>query len=94
MIAWADRHHDFRYLLFDDERQAMLDAALEVYESAIGRSLSRSRIRLHNAACAASYLAFRLGTPPEQHSCGRSLAEDLSWFVARWRGFSPGLAAG
>jgi hypothetical protein len=26
--AWADRHHDFRYLLFDAEREDMLDSAL------------------------------------------------------------------
>ena len=77
--AWADRHHDFRYLLFHDERQEMLDAALEVYEPVIGRALSRGRVRLYNAACAASYLAFRLGTPPDQPSCGRTLAEDLKW---------------
>ncbi len=77
--AWADRHHDFRYLLFDDRRQDALDAALEVYEPAIGRPLGRSRVLLYNAACAASYLAFRLGTRPEQRSCGRTLAEDLDW---------------
>src|SRR5258706_8805940 len=69
--AWADRHHDFRYLLFDDRRQDALDAALEVYEPALGRPLRRDRVRLYNAACAASYLAFRLGTRPEQRSCGR-----------------------
>jgi hypothetical protein len=77
--AWADRHHDFRYLLIDDKRQDALDAALEVYEPAIGRRLSRGRVRLYNAACAIGFLAFRLGTPPEQRSCGRTLAEDLSW---------------
>jgi hypothetical protein len=76
--AWADRHHDFRYLLFD-ERPDLLDAALDVYEPAVGCPLSRSRIRLYNAVCAASYLAFRLGTPPDQPSCGRTLAEDLTW---------------
>jgi hypothetical protein len=77
--AWADRHHDFRYLLFDDKRQDALDAALEVYEPAIGRSLRRDRVRLYNAACAVCFLAFRLGTPPGQPSCGRTLAEDLNW---------------
>jgi hypothetical protein len=30
----------------------MLDAALEVYEPAVGRRLDRDRIRLYNAACA------------------------------------------
>jgi hypothetical protein len=27
LSAWADRHHDFRYLLFDVGREDMLDAA-------------------------------------------------------------------
>jgi hypothetical protein len=57
----------------------MLDAALEVYEPAVGRSLDRVRIRLYNAACTIGYLAFRDGVPPEQKSCGRTLAEDLRW---------------
>jgi hypothetical protein len=77
--AWADRHHDFRYLLFDIGREDMLDAALEVYQPAIGRSLDRDRIRLYNAACAITFLAFRVDVPPEQKSCGRTLAEDLRW---------------
>ena len=57
----------------------MLDAALTVYEPATGRTLDRDRIRLYNAACAITFLAFRSGTPPEQKSCGRTLAEDLCW---------------
>jgi len=77
--AWADRHHDFRYLLFDVGREDMLDAALGLYEPATGRTLDRDRIRLYNAACAISYLAFRSGTPPHEKSCGRTLAEDLCW---------------
>jgi aminoglycoside phosphotransferase (APT) family kinase protein len=77
--AWADRHHDFRYLLFDVGREDMLDAALGVYEPATGRTADRERIRLYNAACAITYLAFRSGTPPDQKSCGRTLAEDLRW---------------
>ncbi len=77
--AWADRHHDFRYLLFDVEREDMLDSALEVYEPVTGRSINRERVRLYNAACAISYLAFRRGTPPDQRSCGRTLAQDLQW---------------
>lgn len=80
--AWADRHHDFRYLLFDVGREEMLDAALEVYEPAIGRSLDRGRIHLYNLACAIGYLAFRAGVPPDQKSCGRTLAEDLRWVRA------------
>ena len=77
--AWADRHHDFRYLLFDLDPEDMLDAALRIYEPAVGRSLDRNRIRLYNAACAIGYLAFRAGVPPEQKSCGRTLVEDLQW---------------
>jgi aminoglycoside phosphotransferase (APT) family kinase protein len=77
--AWADRHHDFRYLLFDVGREDMLDAALAVYEPATGLTIERDRVRLYNAACAITYLAFRSGTPPEQKSCGRTLAEDLGW---------------
>ena len=77
--AWADRHHDFRYLLFDVEREDMLGSALDVYEPLVGRSIDRGRVRLYNAACAISYLAFRLGTPPQAKSCGRTLAEDLRW---------------
>lgn len=77
--AWADRHHDFRYLIFHHEHDAALDAALAVYELALGRTLSRERIRLYNAACAIGFLAFRRGVPPEERWCGRTLAEDLQW---------------
>lgn len=78
-IAWADRHHDFRYLFFDVGRDDMLNAALEVYEPAVDRALNRDRVRLYNAACAISYLAFRMGTPPHQKSCGRTHVEDVEW---------------
>jgi hypothetical protein len=77
--AWTDRHHDFRYLLFDVGREDMLEAALGVYEPAMGRSIDRNRVRLYNAACATSFLAFRAGTPAEEKSCGRTLAEDVRW---------------
>jgi aminoglycoside phosphotransferase (APT) family kinase protein len=77
--AWADRHHDFRYLAFDVGREDMLDAALAIYEPSVGRSIDRSRVRLYNAACAISFLALRQGTAPDQKSCGRTLAEDLRW---------------
>jgi aminoglycoside phosphotransferase (APT) family kinase protein len=76
--AWADRHHDFRYLL-DFGRPEALEAALAVYEPVVGVSLSRNRLALYNAVCAFSYLAYRLGTPPSERSCGRTLAEDLDW---------------
>jgi Phosphotransferase enzyme family len=77
--CWADRHHDFRYLLFDHQRDEALEAALAVYEPAVGIALNRDPIRLYNAACAISFLAFRDGVAPEQRSCGRTLAEDLNW---------------
>jgi aminoglycoside phosphotransferase (APT) family kinase protein len=86
--AWADRHHDFRYLVFDVGRFELLEAALAVYEPVVGIRLSRERILLYNAVCAFSFLAQRLGTPPNERSCGRTLAEDLHWTrqaIQRWR---------
>jgi hypothetical protein len=77
--CWADRHHDFRYLLFDRKQDEALEAALAVYEPATGITLNRERIKLYNAACAITFLAFRDGVAPEQRSCGRTLAEDLDW---------------
>jgi hypothetical protein len=83
--AWADRHHDFRYLLFDagrEDGEDMLEAALGVYESAAARSVDRNRVRLYNAASAISFLSFRVGTPADEKSCGRTLAEDIRWVRA------------
>jgi Phosphotransferase enzyme family len=77
--AWTDRHHDFRYLTFLWERETMLEAALDVYEPAVGRTLDRRRIDLYNAACGASFLALRIGTGPDERPAGRTLAEDLAW---------------
>lgn len=77
--AWADRHHDFRYLVFALDRYELLEAATSVYEPVVGRSIRRDRVLLYNAACAISYLAYRAGTGPEKRSCGRTLAEDLQW---------------
>jgi hypothetical protein len=77
--AWADRHLDFRYLLFDVDRDEMLDAAIETYAARTGITIDRERVALYNAACAVSYLGHRAGTPPDERSCGRTLAEDLAW---------------
>lgn len=77
--AWTDRHHDFRYLTFLWEREEMLEAALAVYEPAVGRKLNRRRIELYNAACGASFLAARIGAGPDERPAGRTLAEDLGW---------------
>jgi aminoglycoside phosphotransferase (APT) family kinase protein len=76
--AWADRHYDFRYLL-DFGRPELLAAARAAYEPAVGVSLSYSRIVLYNAVSAFSYLAHRLGTPPDERPAGRTLAEDVDW---------------
>lgn len=77
--AWADRHHDFRYLVFEVDRDDVLDAALAVYEPATDRVIDRDRVLLYNAACAVTFLAYRDGIPPDQRWCGRTLAEDLRW---------------
>jgi len=77
--AWADRHHDFRYLIFDLDRFDLLDAMRAVYEPAVGRPVSRARVLLYNAACALTFLAYRVGVPPESLSCGRTLEQDLRW---------------
>ena len=74
--CWGDRHLDFRHLTGSP---ALLDAALAVYEPAVGRAVSRERIVLHEAAIAVGYLAYRDGVAPEARSCGRTLAEDLAW---------------
>lgn len=60
----------------------MLEAALAVYEPAVGVQLSRQRIYLYNAVRAFGFLAYRLGTPAGEKPCGRTLAEDLRW--TRW----------
>ena len=77
--AWADRHHDFRYLVFDWDRYDLLEAAVAAYEPVVGHRILRQRVLLYNAACAVTFLAYRAGTQPEERSCGRTLAEDLQW---------------
>ena len=77
--AWADRHHDFRYLIFHPVNDALLEAAIAVYEPAVGCSIVRDRVRLYNAACAVGFLADRGDASPDARPCGRTLAEDLAW---------------
>ena len=77
--AWADRHHDFRYLVFDQGFEHLFEAAVSVYQPAVGHTISRERVLLYNAACAITFLAFRVGSAPNEKPCGRSLAEDLRW---------------
>ena len=77
--AWADRHHDFRYLIFHAASDATLDAAIETYEAATGLALHRDRILLYNAAAAIGHLANRMGHGADENVSGRTLAEDLDW---------------
>jgi hypothetical protein len=77
--AWADRHHDFRYLVFDADGYELLDAAVSAYEPIAGHPIQRDRVFLYNAACAVTFLADRAGTAPGTRSCDRTLAEDLRW---------------
>lgn len=77
--AWADRHHDFRYLVFLFDDECMFEAARAVYEPAVGRAISIARVWLYNAICAISFLASRRGVPPDARPCGRTLEEDLGW---------------
>ena len=81
--AWADRHHDFRYLaVFGDTPCPLLDSAISAYKAATGYRLRPGRILLYNAACALTFLADRVGDAPEARPAGRTLAEDLDWV---WR---------
>lgn len=77
--AWADRHHDLRYLLFDTARDDLFDAACASYERSSGLALRRERALLYNAACAVAFLAHRAGHSPSARPCGRTLDEDLRW---------------
>jgi aminoglycoside phosphotransferase (APT) family kinase protein len=77
--AWADRHHDFRYLVFAFDRYELFEAASSAYEAVVGRPIHRDRVFLYNAACAITFLAFRVGIEAEECWCGRTLAEDLQW---------------
>lgn len=77
--AWDDRHHDFRYFVFDHDGEDLLEAAIAAYEPAVGRGIDRRRVRLYNAASAICYLAYRRGVAADVRHCGRTLAEDLAW---------------
>lgn len=77
--AISDAHHDFKYLIFDTETEALLDGAVATYEPASGRRVDRAAVRLLNAACAIGFLAFRDGHDADEPWCGRTLAEDIRW---------------
>ncbi len=51
---------------------------MDTYEGATV-ALSFEQILLYNAVVAFGYLAHRAGTRPDERSCGRTLAEDVSW---------------
>ncbi len=77
--CWADRHVDFRHLVFDGDEHHLFDAARGAYEARAGAHISRARVLLQNAAMAATYLGFRYGVAPEEKWCSRTLDEDLRW---------------
>lgn len=77
--AHADRHWDFRHLLWPGVGRATYDAAIASYTAAGGPAIDHDRVVLFQAATACSYLAFRDGVAPETRWCGRTLAEDLAW---------------
>jgi hypothetical protein len=60
-------------------RATGLEAALSVYEPATRKTVDRDRVRLLNAACAVSFLAFRAEASASEAPAGRTLAEDLRW---------------
>jgi aminoglycoside phosphotransferase (APT) family kinase protein len=77
--AWADRHHDFQYLVLDVDRWDLLDAAVSAYERVARKRILRDRVLLYHAACAITFLASRAGRNPDERWCGRTLREDLQW---------------
>ena len=77
--AFADPHHDFRYLLFDSTDDTLLTAAIAAYNAAGGAPLEPRQVALFNAAAAIGFLADRRGTAPDDRPAGRTLAEDLEW---------------
>jgi len=77
--AWADRHLDFRYLVFAAVPDVLLDAAMAVYRDATGYALDRRRILICNAMAAVGHLADRAGQGADEVVAGRTLAGDLRW---------------
>jgi aminoglycoside phosphotransferase (APT) family kinase protein len=77
--AFADRHHDFKYLLLDVADEVLLQSAIAAYRAAGGKSIDLGRVRLLNAASAVGFLALRAGHGPNERPAGRSLEEDLNW---------------
>ena len=62
--AWADRHHDFRYLVFDFDRYDLLDAALSIYEPLTGHNIQRERVFSTTLPAPSPILRIALARPP------------------------------
>jgi hypothetical protein len=88
--AWADLHHDFRYLLFDvgrEDGEDMLEAARAF--------TSLQRVDRSIVPCSTlprgliNFLSFRAGTPAEQKSYRRTPAEVIRWRRAALSKLAP-----
>lgn len=77
--AFADRHADFRYLVFDSLDDTLLQSAIAAYRTAGGTAIDPARVGLFNAASAIGFLADRRGSAPDERPAGRTLEADLTW---------------
>jgi len=77
--AWADRHLDFRYLVFAAVPDALLDAATTAYCEVTGVVIDHHRVLVCNALAAIGHLADRVGHGEDEHIGGRTLAGDVRW---------------
>lgn len=77
--AWADRHLDFRYLVFAAVPDALLDAATTAYSEVTGVVIDHHRVLVCNALAAIGHLADRVGHGEDELIGGRTLAGDLRW---------------
>lgn len=80
--AVADRHRDFAYLLFDDLDDTLLRSAIAAYEASGGAPIDLQQVALCNAACAIGFMAFRRGYAADDRPAGRTIKEDMRWFLA------------
>jgi len=90
--AFADRHHDFKYLLLDVAEEVLLQSATSAYRAAGGKPIDIGRCGLLNAASAVGFLALHAGHGPEERPAGRTLDDDLRWTrlaLARAEGDGP-----
>jgi hypothetical protein len=77
--AWADRHHDFRYLVLDFDRYDTLDAASEAYESA---TVVRSSAAVSCSTTQRVPSRFSRSAPASRRTCAGA--------AERWRRTSGG----